>query len=156
MPAPNNLMDLEEGKLIKDIDFQILVRREKIRNHMEAIKKIKRMSGMNGPAGVGAAVCSGMPHAGFAHMDFPDALTAIAKEEECIAKERDQIRMLRRRRKNLIWAAEKLEGVERSIFICRVLRRMSQEATAEAVGISVRQLQRTERQMRVEKGILGM
>lgn len=156
MSVPNNLMDLKEAKLIKDMDFQILICKERIRNHMEAIKKTKRMSGMNGPAVVSAAVCSGMPNAGFTHMDFPDALMALAKEEECIEKEREQIRLLRRRKKNLIGAAEKLEGIERSIFVCRVLRRMSQEATAETVGISVRQLQRTERQMKGERGILGM
>lgn len=148
--------NLEEGKLIKDIDFQILMCKEKIRNHLKSIEKVKRMAGMNGPAGIGGIDYSGMPHAGFSHMDFPDALASIARDEEYIAKERESIRSLQRRRRNLIRAAEKLEGIEQSIFACRVMNRMSQDEAADAIGISRRQLQRIERKMRGCTGVFGL
>lgn len=148
--------NLEEGKLIKDIDFQILMCKEKIRNHLKSIEKVKRMAGMNGPAGIGGMDYSGMPHAGFSHMDFPDALASIARDEEYIAKERESIRSLQRRRRNLIRAAEKLEGIEQSIFVFRVMNRMSQDEAADAIGISRRQLQRIERKMRGCTGVFGL
>ena len=155
MSAPRTL-NLNDGKLIKDIDFQILMCREKIRNHLKSIEKVKRMAGMNGPAGIGGVDYSGMPHAGFSHMNFPDALASIAKDEEYIAKERETIRSLQRRRRNLIRAVEKLEGVERSVFVCRVIDRMTQGVAADAIGISVRQLQRIERKMRGCSDIFGL
>lgn len=148
--------NLGEGKLLKDIDFQILMCKEKIRNHLKSIEKVKRMAGMNGPAGIGGMDYSGMPHAGFSHMDFPDALASIARDEEYIAKERESIRSLQRRRRNLIRAAEKLEGIEQSIFVCRVMNRMSQDEAADAIGISRRQLQRIERKMRGCTGVFGL
>ena len=155
MSAPRTL-NLDGGKLIKDIDFQILMCREKIRNHLKSIEKVKRMAGMNGPGGIGGMDYSGMPHAGFSHMDFPDALMSIAKDEEYIAKERETIRALQRRRRNLIRAAEKLEGMEQSIFVSRVIDRMSQDEAADAIGISRRQLQRIERRMRGCMGVFGL
>lgn len=141
-------LNLEEGKLIRDIDFQILVYKEKIKNHQESIKKAKKMSGMNGPLGIRTIDYSGMPRAGFSHMDFHDALTFIAKTEEAIEKERESIRELRRRRRNLISAAEHLEDVEQFIFVYRVIYKMPQDAAADAIGISTRQLQRIEKKMR--------
>lgn len=147
MSAPKT-PNLEEGKLIRDIDFRIMICKEKIRNHQESIKKIKKMSGMNGPLGIGAIDYSGMPRAGFSHMDFPDALMSIAKAEEAIEKERESMRELRRRRRNLICAADRLEGAEQSIFVYRVIYGMTQDAAADAIGMSRRQLQRTEKKMR--------
>lgn len=155
MSAPKT-PHLEEGKLIKDIDFQILICKEKIKNHQESIKKIKKMSGMNGPLGIGVIDYSGMPRAGFSHMDFPDALTSIAKAEEAIEKERESIRSLRRRKRNLVNTAERMEGVEQSIFVYRVIYGMTQDATAEAIGMSRRQLQRTEKKMRNITDIFGL
>lgn len=147
MSAPKT-PNFEEGKLIRDIDFRIMICKEKIRNHQESIKKIKKMSGMNGPLGIGAIDYSGIPRAGFSHMDFPDALMSIAKAEEAIEKERESIRELRRRRRNLISAADRLEGAEQSIFVYRVIYGMTQDAAADAIGMSRRQLQRTEKKMR--------
>lgn len=154
--SASRTLNLDGGKLIKDIDFQILMCREKIRNHLKSIEKVKRMAGMNGPGGIGGMDYSGMPHAGFPHMDFPDALMSIAKDEEYIAKERETIRALQRRRRNLIRAAEKLEGMEQSIFVSRVIDRMSQDEAADAIGISRRQLQRIERKMRGCMGVFGL
>ena len=147
--SASRTLNLDGGKLIKDIDFQILMCREKIRNHLKMVV-------MNVVAGVGGVDYSGMPHAGFSHMDFPDALMSIAKDEEYIAKERETIRALQRRRRNLIRAAEKLEGMEQSIFVSRVIDRMSQDEAADAIGISRRQLQRIERKMRGCMGVFGL
>lgn len=140
--------DLQEGKLIKEIDFQILMCKEKIRNHEKSIAKIKRMAGMNGPSGIGSASLSGMPGAGFSHMDFPDAVALIAKDEEYIQHEKAAIKALRKRKRNLVNAVKALDGMEKDIFIYRVLYGFTQDAAAEAVGVSVRQLQRIEKQMK--------
>lgn len=141
-------INIDGGKKIQGIDFQVSVCRAKIKNYQESIRKIKKMSGMYGPIGIGEMDYSGLPRAGFTHMDFPDALAAIAKNEECIEKEKELIRRLQRRRKNLINAAERLEGIEQMVFVCRSIHDMTQEAAAEAVGISVRHLQRIERKIR--------
>lgn len=147
MSAPRT-PNLQEGKLIKEIDFQILMRKEKIKNHEKSIAKIKRMAGMNGPSGIGSVDLSGMPKAGFSHMDFPDAIALIAKDEEYIEQEKAAIKALRKRKRNLIKAVEILDGTEQNIFIYRVLYGMTQDAAAEAIGVSSRQLQRIEKQMK--------
>lgn len=154
--STSKIPNLQEGKLIKEIDFQILMCQEKIRNHQESIAKIKKMACMNGPSGIKPVDYSGMPRAGFSHMDFTDALDFIKADEEHIAHEKASIKKLRRRRRNLIKAAEILEGTEQSIFIYRVIYGMTQEAAAEAVGISYRQLQRIEKQMRKNSTVFGL
>ncbi len=147
MSAPR-IPNLQKGKLIKDIDFQILMSKEKIRNHKKSIEKVKRMSGMYGPSGVGGIRYSDMPKSGFSHMEFPDAVHAIAKDKEYIELELATIKSLRRRRCNLLRAAEALEGLEQLIFIYRVIFSMTQYKAAETIGISERQLQRIEKQMK--------
>jgi DNA-directed RNA polymerase specialized sigma subunit len=142
--------NIQEGKLIKEIDFQILMCREKIRSHEKSIEKIMKMAGMNGPAGITSINYSGMPKAGFSHMDFPDAFMLIAKDNEYIQKEKQSIKELKRRKRNLIKMADKLAGTEQSIFVIRVIHGMTQDEAAISIGISVRQLQRIEKQMRDE------
>ena len=148
--------NLEEGKLIKDIDFQILVCQEKIENHRKSIEKIKRMSGMNGPSGIGGIDYTGMPRAGFSHMDFPDALASIARNAECIEQEKESIKSLRKSKKNLIKAAKALDGLEQQIFVRRVIFALTQDIAADEIGISRRQLQRVESQMRKAGRIFGL
>ena len=147
MSAPR-IPNIQEGKLIKEIDFQVLMCKEKIRNHEKSIAKIRRMAGMDGPSGIGAVDLSGMPKAGFSHMDFPDAIALIAKDEGYIEQEKAAIKALRKRRRNLVKAAEILDGMEQSIFVYRVLYGMTQDAAAESIGVSSRQLQRIEKQMK--------
>lgn len=89
-----------------------------------------------------------MPKAGFSHMEFPDAVQAIAKDKEYIERELATIKSLRRRRCNLLRAASALEGLEQLIFIYRIIFSMTQYKAAEAIGISERQLQRIEKQMK--------
>lgn len=147
MSAPRT-PNLQEGKLLKEIDFQILMCKEKIRNHEKSITKIRRMAGINGPSGISSVDLSGMPKAGFSHMDFPDALEAIAKDMQYIEQEKAAIKSLRKRKRNLIKAAEILEGLEQKIFVFRVIFSMTQDAAADEIGVSTRQLQRVERQMK--------
>ena len=148
MPAAR-VPDIQEGKLIKEIDFQILMCREKIRNHEKSIAKVKRMAGMNGPSGVGAVNYSGQPGGGSMHgMQFPDALAAISKDTQHIEQEKATIKSLQKRKRNLLRAAQILEGLEQKIFVYRVIFSMTQDAAAEEIGVSTRQLQRVERQMK--------
>ena len=72
----------------------------------------------------------------------------IAKDEEYIEQEKAAIKALRKRKRNLIKAVEILDGTEQNIFIYRVLYGMTQDAAAEAIGVSSRQLQRIEKQMK--------
>lgn len=150
------IQDLQEGKLIKEIDFQILLCKENIKNYQKSIEKTKRMSGMDGPSGIRAGNCSGLPRAGIVHMDFPDAFASIAKDEKQIKRERETIRALRLRRRKLILTARSLEGTEQSIFVCRVIHKMTQDATADAIGISTRHLQRIEQRMKRETRVFGL
>lgn len=155
MSAPRT-PNLQEGKLLKEIDFQILMCREKIRNHEKSIERVKKMSGMYGPAGIGAIDYSGQPKAGFSHMDFPDAIQSIKKDAEYIEYEKASIRALRRRKRNLIKAAEILDGMEQSIFVQRVIYGLTQDNAADSIGISVRQLQRIERQMKENSKVFDL
>lgn len=147
MPAPR-IPNLQEGKLMKEIDFQILMCKEKIRNHEKSIETVKRMAGMNGPSGIGSIDYSGQPKAGFSHKNFVDAFMSIAKDQEYIEHEKAAIRSLRNRKRNLIKAAQILDGMEQRIFVYRVIFAMTQDAAAEVIGVSTRQLQRIERQMK--------
>lgn len=148
MSAPR-IPDIQEGKLLKEIDFQIMMSREKIRNHEKSIAKIKKMAGMNGPSGVSSINYSGMPGGGSMHgMAFPDALGAIANDETHIRQEKEHISTLQKRRRNLIKAAKYLDGIEQQIFVYRVLYAMTQDVAAEKIGVSTRQLQRVEKDMK--------
>lgn len=144
------MLDPEEGKLLRDIDFQILMRKEKIRDYQKSIEKIKRMSGMNGPSGMSSVDYSGLPRAKFSHANFPNALASIAKIEEHMEREKERTRELIRRKRKLIEAAERLEGTEQLVFVYRVLYKMTQEEAASTIGISTRQLQRVEQKMKEE------
>ena len=81
-------------------------------------------------------------------MDFPNAIALIAKDEEYIEQEKAAIKTLRKRKRNLLKAVDILDGIEKNIFIYRVLYGMTQDVAAEAIGISTRQLQRIEKQMK--------
>ena len=148
MSAPRT-PNLQEGKLLKEIDFQILMCKEKIRNHEKSIAKIRKMAGMNGPSGISGIDYSRQPGGGGAYgMPLPDALEAIAKDMQYIEQEKTAIKSLRKRKRNLIKAAEILEGLEQKIFVFRVIFSMTQDAAADEIGVSTRQLQRVERQMK--------
>lgn len=156
MPAPR-IPDLQEGKLLRDIDFQILMSREKIRNHEKSIVKIKKMASLNGPSGVSAMNYSGQPGGGSMHgMALPDALEAIANDMAHIQREKESIKALQRRRRNLIRAAQYLDGIEQQIFIYRVLYAMTQETAAEKIGVSTRQLQRVEKDMKESSNVFSL
>jgi uncharacterized protein YerC len=141
-------LNLQEGKLLKEIDFQILMCKERIKNHELSIKKVKRMAGMYGPSSVGGIDYSKQPGGGFSHMAFPDALDAISKDMNYIEQQKENIKSLRKRKRDLIKAAEILEGLEQQIYVYRVIFGQTQDAVAETIGVSTRQLQRVERQMK--------
>lgn len=156
MSAPR-IPDLQEGKLLKEIDFQILMSREKIRNHEKSIAKIKKMAGLNGPSGVRAMNYSGQPGGGSMHgMALPDALEAIANDSAHIEHERNRIRALQKRRRSLIKAARFLDGIEQQVFVYRVLYAMTQETAAETIGVSTRQLQRVEKDMKTNSDVFSL
>jgi len=156
MSAPR-IPDLQEGRLLKEIDFQILMSREKIRNHEKSIVKIKKMAGLNGPSGVGTMNYSGQPGGDNMHgMAFPDALEAIANYRIHIEREKEHIRSLQKRRRNLIKAVQFLDGIEQQIFVYRVLYAMTQEAAAERIGVSTRQLQRVEKEMKASSNVFSL
>lgn len=143
--------DLKEGKLIKEIDFQISWCKERIKGYERCIAAAMWRAGMQGPSGYGNGVdYSRQGKTAFSHVGFPDAVAAIEKDRALIRKEQGRIKQLRRRRKNLIMAAEALGGIEQEIFVQRTINKLTQEAAAEVIGISARQLQRVERKMRQE------
>ena len=156
MSAPR-MPDLQEGKLLKEIDFQILMCREKIRNHEKSIAKVKKMAGMNGPSGVHGMNYSAQPGGGGMHgMAFPDALGAISCDLARIEHEKELIKSLQRRRRSLIKAARYLDGIEQQVFVYRVLYAMTQDAAAEKIGVSTRQLQRVEKDLKNNSNVFQL
>ena len=85
-----------------------------------------------------------------------DALEAIANDRIHIEREKEHIKSLQKRRRNLIKAVQLLDGIEQQIFVYRVLYAMTQEAAAERIGVSTRQLQRVEKEMKASSNVFSL
>lgn len=137
----------EEGKVFKEIDYQILVCKERIRNHEASILKAKKMAGLFGPASIGGLDYSKGPSTQLAHIGLDDAARMIDKDNERIDEQKKLLKVLRTRKRSLIKALQILSGTEHQIFYQRFIMKKTQQEAADEIGISKRQLQRIEKQM---------
>ncbi|MDF2844760.1 MAG: hypothetical protein K0R00_3186 [Herbinix sp.] len=141
----------QDGKVFRDIDFQIMLRKEKIRVLRISTKKAYKLAGLNGPRGADnmgmdyTRVTSSTP---VAHIGLDDAVRMVDRDNDQIKILENEINKLRARKRNLLRMLTTLDGVEAKIFYYRVVMDETQESTAEIMGFSHRHLQRIEKQMK--------
>lgn len=141
-----------ERNLFKDIDLQIMLCNEKIKNHRRSIDKIKKMSGWNGPSGVGGIDYSKESSPG-TRISFLEGLELIQRDEENIKRLTEERKELRRSKRRIEKIYASLTGYEEKIYYNRVILRLTQQKTAENICLSVRQEQRIESDMK-DRGLL--
>lgn len=146
-PSNNN-----ERNLFTELDLQIMLCNEKIRNHRRSIEKIKKMCGWNGPSGVGGIDYS-KESSPSTHISFLEGLELIQRDKENIRNLEAERKDLRRSKKRVEKIYSSLTGYEAEIYYHRVILRETQQDTAEKIGLSVRQEQRIEGDMK-DKGLI--
>ena len=141
----------QEGKIFKEIDLQIMIRKDRIRTHEISIEKSYKLAGVDGPRGMKglgldySRVTSSTPTA---HIGLEDALRLIERDKVKILLYEAEISELRNRKRNLVKIFKSLDGLEQQIFWYRVIMMDTQEEAAVNIGVSRRHLQRLEKQMR--------
>ena len=146
MAKPSNT---NERNFFKDIDLQIMLCSEQIKNHRRSIEKTKKACGWYGPSGVGGIDYSKecFPTN---HISFAEALEMIDRDQKKIAELEEERRELRRSKKRVEKIYSKLTGYEEQVYYNRIILKMTQAASAEKMSLSVRQLQRIESKMKDE------
>jgi hypothetical protein len=141
----------QNGKVFKEIDFQIMLRKEKIKVHQQSIRKSYKLAGIDGPSGndnMGidySRVTSSTP---VARIGLDDAIRLADRDHKKIKILENEIDQLRYRKRNLLRVLKSLDGIEEQIFYYRVIMCETQETAAEEIGVSTRHLQRIEKQMK--------
>ncbi len=141
-----------ERNLFDEIDLEIMLINERIRNHRRSIEKVKRECGWNGPSAVNGIDYSKEPSKGV-HIAFIDGLRMIELDEKRIRELQEERKELRKSKKRIKRIYESLYGCESQVYYYRVIRKMTQAAAAEEMSISERQFQRIESDMR-ERGLI--
>lgn len=141
-----------ERNLFDEIDLKIMLINERIKNHRRSIEKAKKECGWYGPAGAGG-VDYAKDTSKATHIAFIDGLRMIELDESRIRELEEERKDLQRSKRRIKRIYESLAGYEAQVFYYRVICKMTQNAAAEEIPISVRQLQRIEAGMR-EKGLI--
>lgn len=140
-----------ERDIFNEIELNIMLINERIRNHQKSIEKAKRISGWNGPADISGVDYSREPVNG-THISFAEGLRMIQQDKERISELEKERKELRKSKKRIKRIYESLTGYESQVYYFRIIRKMTQEAAAEKMSISRRQFQRIERDMK-DKGL---
>ena len=146
MAKPSNT---NERNFFKDIDLQIMLCSEQIKNHRRSIEKTKKACGWYGTSGVGGIDYS-KERFPTNHISFAEALEMIDRDQKKIADLEEERRELRRSKKRVEKIYSKLTGYEEQVYYHRIILKMTQAASAEKMSLSVRQLQRIESKMKDE------
>ncbi|MDD3662277.1 MAG: hypothetical protein PHT84_00220 [Candidatus Pacebacteria bacterium] len=141
-----------ERNLFTEIDLQIMLCSEKIKNHRRSIQKAKKMCGWYGPNEVGGIDYSRESTPGV-HISFLEGMEMIKLDEERIQTLTEERKDLRRSKKRIQKIYQSLTGYENQVFYFRVILKLTQQKTADEMALSVRQVQRIESDMK-EKGLM--
>jgi len=148
-----NIKLLTECKAFKELDFQIMIRKIDIKNLEKSVNKIYKLAGSDGPKGLGgmdySRVTSSTPAA---HIGLDDVVRLTKRNYEKIKVVESEIAELRAQKKNLIKMLNSLDGLKKQLFYNRVLMCLNQKEAADEIGLSERQLQRIEKQ--IKSGII--
>lgn len=110
------------------------------------------MCGWNGPSGVGGIDYS-KESSPSTHISFLEGLELIHRDEENIRNLEAERKDLQRSKRRVKKIYSSLTGYEAEIYYHRVILRETQQDTAEEIGLSVRQEQRIEGDMK-DKGLI--
>lgn len=137
----------KERNIFNEIDLDIMLINERIRNHRRSIEKVKKMSGWSGPGEISGIDYSREPAAGV-HISFAEGIRMIELDERRIRELEEERRELRKSKKRIEKIYKNLTGYESQVYYCRIIKKMTQEKAAKEMSVSVRQLQRIESAMR--------
>lgn len=141
-----------ERNIFTEIDLQIMLCNERIKNHKRSIEKIKKMCGWNGPSNVGGIDYS-KESSPSTRISFIEGLEMIQKDESKIQTLLEERKDLRRSKKRIEKIYSSLAGYEAKIYYNRIILKLTQSQTADIIGLSVRQEQRIESEMK-DKGLI--
>lgn len=139
--------NVRKRDLFDEIDLEIMLVNERIRNHRRSIEKVKRECGWNGPSAVGGVDYSKEQSKGV-HIAFIGGLRMIELDERRIRELKEERKELRKSKNRVKRIYESLEGYESQVYYYRIIRKMTQAAAADEMSISERQFQRIESDMR--------
>lgn len=141
----------QNGKVFKEIDFQIMLLKIEINNHEKSIRKAYKLAGIDGPSGSDnmgmdySRVISSTPTA---HIGLDDAIRLADRDHKRIITLKNEINQLKLKKRNLLRILKSLDGINEQIFYYRVVMKLTQENASDEIGISKRQLQRIEKEMK--------
>lgn len=141
----------QNGKIFKDIEFQILLRKIDIKNLEKSIDKAFKLAGVDGPKGndnMGVDYSRVISTTPAAHIGLDDVIRLTSRDSKQIQKLQKEISDLKRKKKSLIKMIKSLDGIEEKIFYQRVIMKETQESAAEKIGVSTRHLQRIEKSLK--------
>lgn len=145
-------LNTNERNFFKDIDLQIMLCSERIKNHRRSIEKTKKACGWYGPSGVGGIDYS-KEHFPTNHISFAQGLEMIDRDQKKIKELEEERRELRSSKKRVKKIYSKLTGYEEQVFYNRIILKLTQAASAHKMNLSVRQFQRLESEMK-DKGLM--
>lgn len=142
-----------ERNIFDEIDLQLIICNEKIKNHKKSIEKAKKMCGWYGPNELGGLDYSRERTTPNVHISFGEAAQMIDRDEEKIRSLTEERKELRRKKKHIKKIYENLKGYESKIYFNRIIMNKTQEETAKEIGLSTRQEQRIESDMK-DRGLI--
>ncbi len=140
-----------ERNIFNEIDLDIMLINERIRNHRRSIEKVKKMSGWNGPGEVSGIDYSREPAAGV-YISFAEGIRMIELDERRIRELEEDRKELRKSKKRIEKIYQNLTGYESQAYYYRIIRKMTQAEAAGKMAVSIRHLQRIESEMK-ERGL---
>jgi len=144
-----NIPFAQEGKLFKDLDLQITIKKLEIKEINNIIKKAYKLAGTDGPKGIGgmdySRVTSSTP---VAHIGLEDAIRMTKKENSKIKKLENEIATIRTKKKKAMKIFEELDELDKQIFYYRVIMDLTQKEVAEKTGYCERHVQRVDQKIR--------
>lgn len=142
----------KDGKIFKELDFQIIIKKVDIKNLEISIDKAFHLAGVDGPKGengLGVDYSRVISTTPVAHIGLEDAIRLAARDQKRISELKKEISELNSKKKKLIKILESLEGIEEKIFFHRVIMCETQEVAADKIGMSCRNLQRYEKNLKL-------
>ena len=150
MAKPNKLS--KERDIFNEIELKVMLINEQIENHQKSIATIKKMSGWRGPVEV-SGIDNTKEQEKMFHNSFGEGLRMIQRDAEQIARLKTELSKLYQSKKRIKKIYETLGGNEEQVYYWRIIRKLTQEETADKMGFSKRHIQRIEASMR-NQGLL--
>ena len=147
-----SLSNTEKKNFFTDVDLQIMLCSERIKNHRKSIERTKKMCGWHGPSSLDGIDYS-KEYFSTNRISFAEALEMIDRDQKKINELIEERRELRRSKKRVEKIYSKLTGYEAQVFYNRIILKLTQAASADKMNLSVRQFQRIESELK-DKGLI--